>query len=67
MTPELQGRKGVYEVEVVEVKEKVMPAFDDALTDDEMADLVMYLRTLTDKPPWPDVAAEVKRASKGEG
>ena len=27
---ELQGKKGVYEVEVVEVKEKVLPALDDA-------------------------------------
>lgn len=27
---ELAGRKGVYEVEVVEVKEKVLPALDDA-------------------------------------
>jgi len=44
-----------------------MPAFSDALTDDELADLLVYLRSLTDKPPWPDVAAEVKRASKGEG
>jgi trigger factor len=30
VTPELQGKKGVYEVEVVEVKEKVLPALDDA-------------------------------------
>lgn len=30
VTPELQGKKGVYAVEVVEVKEKVLPAVDDA-------------------------------------
>jgi trigger factor len=30
VTKELQGKKGVYEVEVVEVKEKVLPAVDDA-------------------------------------
>ncbi len=29
VTPELQNKKGVYEVEVVEVKEKVLPAIDD--------------------------------------
>jgi trigger factor len=29
VTPQLQGKKGVYEVEVVEVKEKVLPALDD--------------------------------------
>jgi trigger factor len=30
VTPELAGKKGVYEVEVTEVKEKVLPAIDDA-------------------------------------
>jgi len=30
VTPELQGKKGTYEVEVVEVKEKALPAIDDA-------------------------------------
>jgi trigger factor len=30
VTAQLQGKKGVYEVEVVEVKEKVLPAVDDA-------------------------------------
>ena len=30
MTKQLAGKKGVYEVEVVEVKEKVLPAIDDA-------------------------------------
>jgi len=30
VTPQLAGKKGDYEVEIVEVKEKVMPAFDDA-------------------------------------
>jgi trigger factor len=30
VTPELAGKKGVYQVEVVEVKEKVLPAVDEA-------------------------------------
>ena len=30
VTPQLAGKKGVYETEVVEVKEKVLPAIDDA-------------------------------------
>lgn len=30
VTPELQNKKGVYQVEVVEVKEKVLPTVDDA-------------------------------------
>src|SRR3954470_23358833 len=29
VTPQLAGKKGVYEVEIVEVKEKVLPALDD--------------------------------------
>jgi trigger factor len=31
VTPQLAGKKGVYEVEMVEVKEKVLPPIDDAL------------------------------------
>lgn len=31
VTPQLAGKKGMYEVEVVEVKEKVLPALDDEL------------------------------------
>jgi len=31
VTPQLQGKKGVYEVEVVEVKEKVLPPLDEEL------------------------------------
>ena len=42
-----------------------MPEFGGALTDSELADLLVYLRSLTDRPPWRDVEAEVKRASKG--
>jgi trigger factor len=31
VTPQLQGKKGVYEVELAEVKEKVLPTLDDEL------------------------------------
>jgi trigger factor len=31
VTPQLQGKKGVYAVELVEVKEKILPAVDDEL------------------------------------
>jgi len=31
VTPQLQGKKGVYEVELVEVKEKVLPELNDEL------------------------------------
>lgn len=30
VTPQLAGKRGVYEVEIVEVKERVLPAIDDA-------------------------------------
>ncbi|SEO89873.1 Cytochrome c, mono-and diheme variants [Luteibacter sp. UNC138MFCol5.1] len=41
-----------------------MPAFADNLTDDQIADLVVYLRSTTSQPPWPDVRDEVRRARK---
>jgi trigger factor len=31
VTPQLQGKKGVYEVEIVEVKERILPPVDDGL------------------------------------
>lgn len=44
-----------------------MPAFDGGLTEAQLADLTSYLRTLTDHPPWHDVAGEVRKASKEGG
>ena len=44
VTPQLAGKKGVYEVEVVEVKEKTLPALDDALAKTYGADDVERLR-----------------------
>lgn len=44
VTNELQGKKGVYEVEVTEVKEKVLPAVDDAFAKSFGADNVQALR-----------------------
>ena len=44
VTPELAGKKGSYEVEVVEVKEKVVPAIDDAFAKSYDADNVQALR-----------------------
>jgi mono/diheme cytochrome c family protein len=41
-----------------------MPAYAGALTDEQITDLVTYLRSTTGKPPWPDVAAEVRRSSR---
>jgi trigger factor len=44
VTPQLQGKKGVYEVEVVEVKEKVLPAVDDTFAKSFGAEGVQPLR-----------------------
>ena len=44
VTPQLAGRKGVYEVEVVEVKEKALPALDDAFAKSYGAESVEKLR-----------------------
>ena len=41
-----------------------MPGFAGALADDQLADLVVYLRSLAKLPPWNDVAAEVRAAAK---
>ena len=38
-----------------------MPAYAGALTHEQTTELVEYLRTLSGKPPWPNVAAEVRR------
>jgi nicotinate dehydrogenase subunit B len=38
-----------------------MPAFSGALTAEQTADLVQYLRSMSGKPPWSDVASEVRR------
>jgi len=44
VTRDLAGRKGVYEVEVVEVKEKVLPLLDDALAKNYGAENLEKLR-----------------------
>jgi len=44
VTRDLAGRKGVYEVEVVEVKEKVLPALDEALAKNYGAESLEKLR-----------------------
>jgi trigger factor len=44
VTTQLAGKKGTYEVEVVEVKEKVMPALDEALAKDYGAESLEKLQ-----------------------
>jgi mono/diheme cytochrome c family protein len=38
-----------------------MPPFDGALTDAQLADLAIYLRSMTDLPPWNDVPGEIRK------
>ena len=45
VTPQLAGKQGVYEVEVVEVKEKVLPALDEALAKAYGAESLEKLQT----------------------
>jgi trigger factor len=45
VTPQLQGKHGVYEVELVEVKEKVLPAVDDELAKKFGAENLEKLKT----------------------
>jgi len=42
-----------------------MPAYAGALSDAQLADLVAYLRSLTDRPAWSDVRAAVREVAKG--
>jgi mono/diheme cytochrome c family protein len=41
-----------------------MPGFAGALTDAQLTDLVVYLRTFAKLPPWKDVVEEVRAAAK---
>jgi mono/diheme cytochrome c family protein len=38
-----------------------MPAYSGSFTPEQTTDLVEYLRSLSGKPPWTNVAAEVRR------
>jgi trigger factor len=44
VTPQLAGKKGIYEVEIVEAKEKVLPALDDAFAKSYGAENLEKLR-----------------------
>ncbi|MBW8832562.1 MAG: cytochrome c [Burkholderiales bacterium] len=38
-----------------------MPPFDAALTDEHIAELATYLRSMTDLPPWRDVPGDIRK------
>jgi mono/diheme cytochrome c family protein len=41
-----------------------MPGYAGALTAEQTTELVEYLRSVSGKPPWPNVAAEVRRIAE---
>ena len=43
-----------------------MPAFAGMLTDEQLTELLIYLRALSGQPAWPDVAREVRKISRGD-
>jgi mono/diheme cytochrome c family protein len=43
-----------------------MPAYAGAFTDGQLADLVVYLRAISGRPAWGDVAGEIRKAAKDE-
>jgi mono/diheme cytochrome c family protein len=43
-----------------------MPAYAGALTDEQLTELLVYLRALSGQPAWPDVAGEVRKLPKGQ-
>jgi mono/diheme cytochrome c family protein len=43
-----------------------MPGFAGALTDEQLTELLIYLRALGGQPAWPEVAGEVRKISKGQ-
>jgi mono/diheme cytochrome c family protein len=42
-----------------------MPAFAGALTDEQLVELLDYLRSMSGEPAWPDTAGEVRKLSRG--
>lgn len=43
-----------------------MPAFKGMLSDEQLADLLSYLRALGGQPAWSDVAGDVRKTSRGD-
>jgi mono/diheme cytochrome c family protein len=43
-----------------------MPGYAGALTDEQLGELLTYLRALSGQPAWTDVAGEVRKISKGQ-
>ncbi len=66
VTPELAGKKGTYDVEVVEVKEKVVPALDDAFAKSYGAENVGALREGVRRDLQNELNAKQTRSVRGQ-
>lgn len=63
---ELSGRKGVYEVEVVEVREKALPALDDAFAKQFEAESLDKLREGVRKDLENELKYKLQRDTRGQ-
>ena len=70
----MQGPKAYNVINVVlaglpaaeEESSPIMPGFSDVLRDQQLVDLIGYLRSrFSDKPPWTDIAKDVHDARTG--
>jgi trigger factor len=66
VTKQLAGKKGVYEVEVVEVKEKVLPAMDDELAKKYGAENMVKLREGVQRDLENELKYSQERAVRGQ-
>ena len=66
VTPQLAGKKGVYEVEVVEVKEKVLPELNDAFAKTYGADDLEKLRDGVRKDLQNELNTRQKRSIRNQ-
>ena len=66
VTPQLAGKKGAYEVELVEVKEKILPALDDALAKNYGADSLEKLRDGVRKDLQNEINSRQKRSIRNQ-
>ena len=66
VTPELAGKKGSYEVEVVEVKEKLVPALDDAFAKTYGAENFQALREGVRRDLQNELNTKQTRAVRGQ-
>ena len=66
VTPQLAGKKGTYEVEVVEVKEKVVPVMDDAFAKTYGAESFSALREGVRRDLQNELNSKLARSVRGQ-